>query len=153
MIQIRKARPEEVSKLQTLNDEVFIDNQKYDDDLDMSWAKSEKGESYFTRVVNNPDAVCLIAEEKGREVGYIAAKPKDFGYRNSKYIEIENMGVIPGYRSQGIGSRLIEALLKWAKGNGFQKMYVNSYFKNDKAIKFYKKNGFLEIDVSLERAL
>lgn len=63
------------------------------------------------------------------------------------------MGVIPGFRSQGIGSLFIEKLSEWARTKGFQKYYLNSYFKNTKAIAFYKKNGFSEIDVILDRAI
>lgn len=151
MINIRSARKDEVSDLQALNDEVFIDNQKYDDDLDMNWAKSDKGKSYFTQLLNNGKACCLIAEDEGKKVGYIAAAPKEISYRKSSYIEIENMGVIPEYRSQGIGHQLVRECLEWAKKRGFQKAYVNGYFANTQAIKFYKNNGFLETDISLEK--
>ena len=153
MINIRPVRKDEIEDLQDLNDEVFIDNQKYDSDLDMIWAKSDKGKDYFTKLLNNPDYCCLIAEEDGRKVGYVAAGPKNISYRKSKYIEVENMGVIPEYRSRGIGTMLMEECLKWAKSKGFQKAYVNSYFNNQKAIEFYKRNGFSEIDLSLEKNL
>lgn len=151
MIKIRTAKKGEVGELQNLNDEVFIDNQKYDSDLFMGWAKSDKGKGYFTNLVNNLNALCLIATDNKVSIGYIAAAPKNFGHRKSKYLEIENMGVIPQYRSKGIGSLLIKKCLKWAKKKGFDKVYVNSYFANSKAIGFYKKSGFSEIDVSLER--
>ncbi len=153
MVDIRSATKNEVKDLQDLNDEVFIDNQKYDDDLDMNWAKSDKGKEYFTEVLNNPESICLIAEEGSRKVGYIAAGKKEISYRKSKYIEIENMGVIPDFRSKGVGTLLIQESLKWAKSKGFQKAYVNSYFNNTAAIDFYKKNGFLETDLSLERII
>jgi len=153
MIKIRDASLNDVEKLQRLNDEVFLDNYKYDNDLDTDWAKSEKGKDYFMSLLNNPESVCLIAEDEGSEVGYIAAKKNDFGYRKSKYLEIENMGVIPDYRSKGIGSRLIAECIKQAKEKGFDRVYVNSYFKNAGAINFYKENGFSEIDISLERVL
>jgi GNAT superfamily N-acetyltransferase len=45
---------------------------------------------------------------------------------------------------------LIQKCLEWAKTQGFQKVYVNAYFGNLDAIKFYKKNGFVEIDLGLE---
>lgn len=153
MIKIRTARKEEVKDLQNLNDEVFISDQQYDPDLFMDWAQSNKGKEYFTQLLNNQNSCCLIAEDNGRKVGYIAAVPKDISYRKSKYIEIENMGVTPQRRSKGIGSILIQECLKWAKSKGFQKVYVNAYFNNIKAIKFYKRNGFSEIDLCLEKLL
>ncbi len=153
MITIRHADKNEVSDLQQLNNEVFIDNQKYDEDLDLNWAQSEKGKKYFTQLLSNPDSCCLIAEEDGKKIGYIAAGTKTVSYRKSRYMEIGDMGVIPGYRSKGIGRMLINECLKWAKTKGFQKAFVNSYFDNKKAIEFYKRNGFEEIDVSLERSI
>ena len=146
-------RKDEVQKLQDLNDEVFVDNHKYDPDLKMDWAQSIAGKEYFTEALNNPNSICLIAEENGVPVGYIAAAPKEFGHRLSKYIEVENMGVSPNYRSKGIGSQLIEKVLEEAKKRGFQRAYVSSYSANLKAIKFYEEKGFSQIDVSLERDL
>jgi len=117
----------------------------------MDWSQSIEGKKYFTNLVNNPNACCLVAEEKIKLIGYIAATYKEFDYRKRKYIEINNMGVMPTFRSRGIGTLLIKECLKWARSKGFQKIYVNSYFQNHKAINFYKRNGFLEIDLSLER--
>ncbi len=148
---IRVARKDEVRVLQDLNDDVFVDNHKYDPDLKKDWAQSEAGREYFTGALNNPEAVCLVAEENGKQVGYLVAAPKNFGYRLSKYIEIENMGVSPDFRSKGIGVQLVDKCLELAKKKGYQKVYVNAYFENTKAIAFYEKCGLKKIDVSLER--
>lgn len=153
MITIRPATKNEVKTLQDLNNEVFIDNQKYDEDLDMDWAQSEKGKEYFTKLLNNVESICLIAEDGDMKIGYLVAAPKIVSYRKSKYIEIENVGVIPAYRSKGIGTQLMQECLKIAKSRGFQKAFVIAYFNNTKAVKFYKRKDFAEIDVSLERIL
>jgi len=153
-ITIRHANIDEVETLQNLNDEVFIDNVKYDDDLRMDWAHSEDGgKKYFTDLLNDNESVCLFAEAEGKVIGYIAASPKEIGYRNSKYLEIDNMGVVPEYRSGGIGKQLMDECVRIAKERGFEKVYVNAYFQNTKAIEFYKRNGFSEIDVSLEKKI
>ena len=81
----------------------------------------------------------------------MAAAEKFIDYRKSKYLEIENMGVVPDYRSQGISRLLMDECFKWGKENGFQKVFVNSYIKNTAAMEFYKKSGFEEIDISLEK--
>jgi GNAT superfamily N-acetyltransferase len=150
---IRKVRSNEWSNLQELNNEVFIDNAKYDPDIVIDWAHSDMGKQYFQELVNDVKSVCFVAEDKGRLVGYIAAAPKDISYRKSRYLEIDNMGVIPIYRSKGVGSLLMAEAKKWARENNYQKLFVNSYFKNEKAIRFYQKCGFSPIDLSLEMNL
>lgn len=153
MITIEIAGKDDVEILQDLNDEVFVDNHKYDLDLKTDWAQSETGKKYFTRILNNTESICLVAKYKDRPVGYLVAGPKDFGYRLSKYLEIENMGVSPDYRSKGVGSMLMKKLFELAKTKGFQKAYVNTYSDNDIALAFYEKNGFKKIDISLERKI
>ena len=147
---VRKARKDEVKVLQDLNNEIFVDNSKYDSDLKMGWPYSPEGEKYFRRILKNSQAICLIAEKSGKPIGYIVATPKEFGYRSSKYMEIENMGVTAKFRSKGVGVRLLSKCLNLAKRCGYQKAYVTSYWENIKAIKFYETNGFKKIDLSLE---
>jgi len=148
---IRPVRKGETKTLQDLNDEVFADNSKYDSDLKKDWAQSKAGKKYFTEVINNPEAICLIAKDKNKPIGYIAAAPKEFDWRLCKYLEIENMGVSPSYRSKGIGSKLIKECLKIAKKRGFQRVFLTSYYENSQAVAFYETSGFKKIDVSLER--
>lgn len=148
---IRFARKDEVKTLQNLNDEVFIDNSRYDPDLKMDWAQSDTGRKYFSQALEKPEAICLIAEENEKPIGYLVATPKDFGYRLSRYIEIENMGVSPNSRSKGIGTLLFNKCVKIAKERDFQKVYVNAYFENTKAVGFYEKCGFKKIDICLEK--
>ena len=153
MIKIRPCNISEVKILQNLNDEVFTHNAKYDIDLDLAWAKGEKGKKYFSELLNNNKSYAVIAEDDGKHVGYLVACLKRIDYRSSKYLEIENMGVIPEYRSKGVGRMLMHECFTWAKEQGYQKVFVNTYIANEKAIQFYKKSGFSEIDVSLEKTL
>jgi ribosomal protein S18 acetylase RimI-like enzyme len=153
MTTIRKLEPNEWKQLPTLNDEIFCENSTYDPDLKKDWAQSESGEKYFRELATDSDSCCFVAEDDGCLVGYVAASPKEFTYRNSKYLEIDNIGVIPSYREQGVAKHLIEEVTSWAKRKGYEKLYVNSYVKNTVAIEFYKHYGFDAIDVSLEKRI
>ena len=153
MVNIRRGEKDEVRKLQELNVKAFVDNPKYDSDYNVDWSLSEDSYKYFTKVLNDSDSLCLVAEENGQLVGYLSGSTKAAPYWMSKYFEIDNVGVVPEKRHQGVGSRLMEECYKWAKENGFQKVYVNSYFSNTTALDFYKKNGFVEVDISLEKNL
>lgn len=136
--------------MQILDNELFIHDQEFDPDLDMTWAKGEAGKKNFSKFLNNPDSYCLIAEDNNKAIGYLAAFPKKVSYRKSRCAEIQNIEVSSAYRSKGIGSMLVQKCFEWAKIKGYQKVYVNAYFGNKQAIKFYKKNGFSEIDLGLE---
>jgi ribosomal protein S18 acetylase RimI-like enzyme len=150
---IKFATVADIKLLQSLNNEVFMDNSKYDSDLKTDWAQSSAGYEYFNTLVTDKDSICLIATHQEQGIGYLVASAKPIPYRLSKYLEIENMGVVPEYRSQGIGKKLINQCLNIAKSRGYQKVYVNAYFQNKGAISFYKNNGFAEIDLSLEKTL
>jgi len=149
---IRPAKKDEVKKLQKLNASVFEeDNPEYDADLKPGWGLSEDGKKHFTDLLNEPQNCCFVAEDNRKMVGYISAKPKHFDYRKSKYIEIDNLGVIAEYRKQGIGRSLMDECLKWAKNKGYQKIFLVCFSKNKNALEFYKSYGFSDIYASLER--
>jgi GNAT superfamily N-acetyltransferase len=150
---IRNVKPNEWKALQELNNEVFVDNAKYDPDIIRDWAFTEAGKKYYQELVNDLDSICFVAEEKGKLIGYLAAAPKPILFRKSRYLEVDNMGVLPRYRSQGVGKLLIESCKQWAKENSYQRLFVTSYSKNKKAITFYKNCGFETIDTSLEITL
>lgn len=153
MILLRSARPDEIKKLQDFNDKAFADNPRYDPDVKVDWGQSEVGKKYFTTAISDPNGCFLVAEDDDKLVGYIAASAKKFDDRRSCKVEIDNLGVISDYRKQGVGKKLTDACLKWAKDEGFNKAHLRCYAANVGALEFYKRNGFQGISVSLERKL
>jgi len=114
-ISLRSVNNHDIETLQQLNNEVFLDNYKYDKDLIIDWALGEQGKKYFSRIVHNKQVFCCIAEDNKKAVGYISCKSKKIIYCKSKYFEIDNMGIISDYRSKGIGTLLIKKAKEWAK--------------------------------------
>ena len=52
------------------------------------------------------------------------------------------MGLLPGYRGQGIGTKLLTATLAKAKAFGLEKAELKVYTSNDAAVALYRKCGF-----------
>lgn len=77
----------------------------------------------------------------------------DCGNWRYSCVEVENMGVSPKYRSQGIGKKLMGAIEDVAKEKGADKIYLSAYIKNHRGISFYKNLGFEEISLDLEKDL
>lgn len=151
-IKINTAKSNDWQLIQKLNNQVFL-NDKENDDLDLDWPFSKKGIRYYKQLTNGKYGKCFIAYLNKIPVGYVALATKDFGYRKSKYIEIENIGVDPEYRSQGTGKQLLKATIKWAKEQKASKLFVSAYWNNKKAINFYKKNGFYESGLELDKKI
>lgn len=151
MIKIRFAGNDDVLTLQNLNNEVFVETYKCDSDLDLDWALSEKGSKYFSEFIENSDAYVLLAQDDGKPVGYLLAEIREVEFRKGKSVFIENMGVSANNRDQGIGGMLISELVNLANEKGIKKIYVTTYLNNNKVLEFYRKNGFSDIDITLEK--
>lgn len=149
-ITARVGTPKDFQTIQRLNNEVFVDNATYDDYLNLEWPHSEQGEEYYRNALSDSRFHCLIAEADGKPVGYLIGKMGGHSYRKGKVAEIDNMGVTPSFRSKGIGSRLIQEFKRWCKQEGIERIYVNVYSTNTRAISFYERHGLTRIDVSLE---
>ena len=63
------------------------------------------------------------------------------------------MGVLPEYRSKGIGRLLVDKAKEWARSVNATKLYVSAYWGNTGARNFYEREGFEPIDQGLEIGL
>lgn len=59
-----------------------------------------------------------------------------------KQLELDNLVVSPESRSLGVGEKLIDHILAWAKDNAYDSCELNTYVVNDKSHKFYFNQGF-----------
>jgi RimJ/RimL family protein N-acetyltransferase len=80
--------------------------------------------------------------ENEQVVGWADIFPEDNPRQNHR--GSLGMGIISEYRGQGIGTRLLQAVLKQAKEFGLEKVELNVYTSNTNAIKLYRKLGFVE---------
>ena len=152
-ITFRKAVLLDLDILRSINFSSFEANAAYDPHIDMSWVHSDAATTYFTDAILGDDHFVMLALSDKEPAGYIILEPKVISYRTIKTIEIGIIAVLPEYRSSGIGSSLVAEAKTWATERGYDTMFVNSYIRNEKAIDFYKKQGFSSIDISLELEL
>lgn len=152
-ITFRQATSQDIDILKSINYTSFEVNADFDPYIDMDWVHSDAAHTYFTDAVTKEQHYTLIAEVDGTPAGYIILHPKIISYRKAKTLEIGIIAVLPQYRSGGIGSQLVGEAKKWAKDQGYDTLFVNSYIGNERALKFYKHQGFSPIDISLETDL
>lgn len=56
---------------------------------------------------------------------------------------LTSLWVDPGSRGQGVGDRLVVAVLEWAKSEGFNQVLLWVAEGNSKAESLYQRNGFI----------
>ncbi|MBD3206832.1 GNAT family N-acetyltransferase [Candidatus Bathyarchaeota archaeon] len=88
---------------------------------------------------NIPQYIALLNDEV---IGWCEVLPnKGEGFTHSG--KIDTMGVLPNYRGQGIGKKLIDATLSAAEKFSIERVELLVYASNFAAINFYEKIGFV----------
>lgn len=154
---IRLATIEDLKSIQELNYKLFEEEcDEFDSELDMSWTLWPEWKKYYTNNINNKNNCAFVAEINEQVVGYLVGSitEEKCPYRIlPNMAELDDMFVLAEYRSMWIGSQLHEKFIEWCKSKDVKKLQVSAYTWNIKAINFYKKLGFWDFAVILEKDL
>ncbi|MFZ2975044.1 MAG: GNAT family N-acetyltransferase [Candidatus Moraniibacteriota bacterium] len=118
----------EWSKFKNILPEELIIVDTYDD-LIKYFDGSNKTRKYFiaTDKNNSPLGACYA----------------DISFLSLKNIRLGDMMVLEKYRKRGVGSRLVEEIIKFAINNECKKIWLWTQKELGSAIKLYEKNGFI----------
>lgn len=103
----------------------------------------EQEKAWINSFNQSRNSIVLIAEMNNKILGllFFIAGPK---VKNSHTGEF-GVNVNPAFQGLGIGRKLIETLLQWAKDNKMiEKVFLKVIVTNEKAIRLYKDLGFIE---------
>ena len=117
-----------------------------------SWPQVH-GASWCAGLIEDPNTLTLIAVDQGDIVGHlIGTLAAASAMWTAPRAEIVSTFVATPWRSQGVGSRLVNDFISWAKGSGAQRLTVSAYAANTKAVHFYERHGFIPLsyDLSLD---
>ncbi len=81
--------------------------------------------------------IFLVALEDGRIVGTGAIRGVD-----SDTAELWRLWLLESHHGQGLGYRLLQALLEFARASGFGHVHLQTDGRQERAIAFYKRAGF-----------
>ena len=85
-------------------------------------------------------AIRLIALDASKVVGWCDIEMSELeGFTHTGKL---GMGLLKGYRDQGIGSRLLEKVLSEARDLGLERVELDVYASNTRAIDLYEKFNF-----------
>ena len=84
------------------------------------------------------DRTRFVAEVDGKVVGTVGAGPGEFDGAAA----LTALWVDPGFRGRGVGSALVDAVVDWAKGKGFNQVLLWVTEVNENAQRLYERRGF-----------
>lgn len=148
---IRYATEKDLHCIQQLNQKLFekevVD---YDELLKTSWSFGD-GEKYFQDALKNG---CVVVALFGDDiVGYLSGSFANHSYYNECYAELDNMFVEVDHRKCGVGTMLVEEFIRCCDERGIKIVKVTAYADNCDAINFYRKNGFVDFELTLRKEL
>jgi len=101
------------------------------------WSESLVEEMLSDALKEQPDGV-FVAEINGEVVGFAIVMYRNwFDIAYLDYIQVKTK-----WLNKGIGHKLIEKCMDWAREKGARIVYTETGKDNERAIKFYQKHGF-----------
>jgi ribosomal protein S18 acetylase RimI-like enzyme len=92
--------------------------------------------------VRSDQEVHLLAFDDERLVGYVTVQREQ--HPVTRHVASLAIAVAADARGQGIGARLMEEAIAWARAAGVEKLVLSVYPHNDAAIALYRRFGFVE---------
>lgn len=120
---VRRMKLEDAAAVAEMEHQIFSD----------AW--SEKS---VVASIENPRAICLIAEKAGRQIGYL------FAYTAADEAEIARIATVKEWRRTGVGAYLLEHLEMLGKAARVEKILLDVREGNAAARAFYVGQGFME---------
>ena len=155
-VEIQIATIEHLKDIQLLNKKLFDEEfEKYDKTINCNWPLSKEGEDFYKeRIVGDNGCAFLLLKEQ-EVIGYLVASlsEEEFYRCIDNFAELDDMYILKEHRSGGHGSLLYTKFIQWCKNKKIKRLKILVTARNSQAIKFYKKKGFEDYNVTLEMNL
>ena len=97
----------------------------------------------------NVKAWLAETEPQRTPVGYIVVTPPDLPIENPQPddLELKRIYLLHRFQGEGIGKRLMQTAIDYAREWGARRLLLGVYGKNDAALAFYTRCGFAKVGV------
>jgi len=150
---IRKINIGHLSQLQKIGKTTFAETfteHNTKEDLDKYLEESFSNET-LTAELTNPHSSFYFAEIEHNVVGYLKINfsASQTELKDNEALEIERIYVLQAFHGKKLGQALYEKAIQIAKEKKVYYLWLGVWEKNNKAIQFYKKNGFVQFDTHI----
>jgi hypothetical protein len=140
-ITLRPAVPEDASEIIETINSVALERSYI---LTEQFKKTELEEKQYIAEMDTTKNLLLVAVADGKVIGGLGAHQASSGrhFKNAHVCEI-GLHLINPYREQGIGAKMLEYALKWARDYGYKKLDACIFTSNKRSLNLFRKFGFV----------
>jgi L-phenylalanine/L-methionine N-acetyltransferase len=139
VIAVRKAEPGDAAQLVSLAEAVGREDGRWILSSD-SWRSIADERRFVKSVYRHPDAAVYVAEEGGVILGRMSLSRDP--HPASRHVADLGLMVHDRHRRRGIGTRLLDAAVEWARVAGVTKLELHVFPWNEPALRLYESFGF-----------
>jgi aminoglycoside 3-N-acetyltransferase I len=97
---------------------------------------------YLGQLLAKPDFGAFVAKEGPKVVGGLTLYVLHGYYTPKPTAYLYDLGILPAYQRQGIGTALIRSVCDYCRTNGFESAYVEAEYDDHEAVSFYRQTPF-----------
>ncbi|MFA4834061.1 MAG: GNAT family N-acetyltransferase [Patescibacteria group bacterium] len=144
MFTIRKAKVKDAHKIAKLGAALLKHHEKFDKYFSSAKGIEEIYKKLFRAAIYSPKSLLLIAEEKGKIIGYALAsiEKRPPVYKLRKIGNISDAYIITAYRRLGITNQFIKRIFQWFKTKKIKNVELQVHIKNEISKAAWSKYGF-----------
>ncbi|WP_081702951.1 GNAT family N-acetyltransferase [Desulfuromonas sp. TF] len=135
VVRIREMTIDDLSEVFHIGEEIFTS--EYSPVLYRSWDEYE-----ITTLFNSDSELCLVAEADEEILGFALGTTVEKQHSAWKYGYLVWLGVRRGLQKGGTGERLFRELKRRMVDQGVRMMIIDTDADNQAGIRFFKKQGF-----------
>ena len=153
MVTIRKATTEDLARLEELYRELEEDAVLYQPEHFVFSPQGTRTEQ-VKEFLDSDTQTMLVAEKDGEVIGFahlVLIKAKKVPCLKSETsLYLQDLVVTSEFRSQGIGTILMNEAKKYGKEKGADFFRTQVFPQNTDGLRFYERNGFSEKMITIE---
>jgi ribosomal protein S18 acetylase RimI-like enzyme len=142
---IRKAKPEDLGDLLHLARTAFL--QAFTAGNKPENVSAYLNEAFsiqqFEKEMSDLASAFFVAEKEEQLIGYLKVNlvPAQTDIQDPESVEVARLYVLEDYLGNGLGKKLLETAIDFAKLNQKKYLWLGVWEHNSRAIRFYEKNG------------
>ncbi len=115
----------------------------------------EEEMEYFTYILDDPDVILFVAEERAKIIGFImgiiSREPDDL--LSPPYLRLQYLYVDEAFRGLGVAKALIKKLENWVLENGINIVELRVWNTNTPARTLYQSLGYKPLEFRMVKIL